>query len=117
MRVTCAVLNRYIATVQTSKHRFFTFLDANILPDDKLIAIGSDDAWMLGVLSSEMHAVWSLATGSRLGIGNDPVYNKSTCFECFAFPSGDEAPSRIRTLAEKLDTHRKRCLLYTSRCV
>ena len=32
-------LPRYIATVETSKHRFFTFLDQEILPDNKLIAI------------------------------------------------------------------------------
>ena len=30
-------LSRYIATVETSKHRFFTFLDSAILPDHKLI--------------------------------------------------------------------------------
>lgn len=56
-------LSRYVATVQTSKHRFFVFLDANILPDDKLIAVASDDAYHLGVLSSREHVVWALATG------------------------------------------------------
>ena len=86
MRAAVSSLSRYIATVQTSKHRFFTFLDAEILPDDKLIAIASDEAALLGVLSSHVHSVWALAAGARLGIGNDPVYNKSTCFECFAFP-------------------------------
>ena len=32
-------LDRYIATVETSKHRFFTFLDASILPDNMLVNI------------------------------------------------------------------------------
>ena len=102
-------LMRYIATVQTSKHRFFTFLDSEILPDDKLIAIATEDASILGILSSTTHAVWALAAGSRLGIGNDPVYNKTTCFGCFAFPPmTEEGRAILRNLAEQLDAHRKR---------
>jgi len=39
-------LSRYTATIETSKHRFFTFLDQSILPDNKLIAIASDDSFV-----------------------------------------------------------------------
>ncbi|MFO1507016.1 MAG: type IIL restriction-modification enzyme MmeI [Lysobacterales bacterium] len=100
-------LARYIATVQTSKHRFFVFLDAEILPDDKLIAIGSDDAFLLGVLSSQVHADWALAAGATLE--DRPVYNKSTCFDPFPFPAATDAQrARIRDLGEQLDAHRKR---------
>ena len=53
--------------------------------------------------------VWALAAGGRLGVGNDPRYNKTRCFEPFAFPLCEEATtSRIRALAESLDAHRKR---------
>ena len=51
-------LSRYIATVETSKHRFFVFLDEEILPDNKLINMALDDAWHLGILSSQYHVVW-----------------------------------------------------------
>ena len=34
-------LNRYIATVETSKHRVFVFLSGEILPDNMLIAIAT----------------------------------------------------------------------------
>ena len=34
---------RYIATGYTGTHRFFLFLDASVLPDDALVAIGIDD--------------------------------------------------------------------------
>ncbi|WP_230976748.1 type IIL restriction-modification enzyme MmeI [Pseudothauera rhizosphaerae] len=78
-------INRYVATVQTSKHRLFTFLDVAVLPDDKLIAITMDDSTWLGVLSSRIHVVWALATGATLE--DRPVYNKTTCFEAFPFPS------------------------------
>ncbi|MCH7227856.1 class I SAM-dependent DNA methyltransferase [Haloferula sp. A504] len=109
LRVALSGLRRYIATVETSKHRFFVFLDQEILPDNKLIAIASDDPFNLGVLSSLIHVAWALQTGGRLGVGNDPVYVKTRCFETFPFPALDEGPlkQRIRDLGEKLDAHRK----------
>jgi len=101
-------LNCYIATAQVSKHRFFSFLDSSILPDDKLIAIALDEPKWMGVLSSRIHALWSIAVGGALGVGNDPVYNKSRCFEAFPFPTlNDSSAARIGELAEKIDSHRK----------
>jgi hypothetical protein len=102
-------LQRFIATVETAKHRAFVFLDQTILPDNKLVAVASDDAFVLGVLSSRLHVVWALAAGGWLGVGNDPVYAKSRCFEPFPFPAAtDDQKQRIRVLAEQLDSHRKR---------
>lgn len=102
-------LKRYIATFETGKHRFFQFLEAEILPDNMLIAIALADAFHLGVLSSRIHVVYSLAAGGRLGVGNDPRYNKSRCFDPFPFPDCTETQKeRIRKLAEELDAHRKR---------
>jgi hypothetical protein len=104
-------LPRYIATVETAKHRVFQFLDASILPDNKLIAIGSDEAWLLGVLSSQIHRTWAIRAGGWLGMGNDPVYVKSRCFDPFPFPAADDLQKqRIRRIAEDLDAHRKRVL-------
>ena len=60
-------LRRYIATVETAKHRFFVFLDASILPDNMLVNIASSDAFVLGVLSSRIHVTWALAAGGTLG--------------------------------------------------
>ena len=113
LRPALAGLPRYIATVETAKHRLFQFLDASILPDNKLIAIALDDAFYLGVLSSRLHTVWALATGSWLGVGNDPVYVKSRCFETFPFPATDTGltpvlTEKIRNLAEQIDAHRKK---------
>ena len=101
-------LSRYIVTVETAKHRFFQFLDASILPDNMLVAIASADAWHLAVLSSRVHIVWALAAGGRLGVGNDPRYNKTRCFEPFPFPAASAAQqAELRTLGERLDAHRK----------
>ncbi|WP_157627118.1 class I SAM-dependent DNA methyltransferase [Spirosoma luteum] len=101
-------LSRYIATVETAKHRTFQFLDAEILPDNMLIAIALDDAYCLGILSSIIHIVWALAAGGDLG-GNTPRYNKTRCFDPFPFPDATpQQQDRIRGLAEQLDAHRKR---------
>lgn len=108
LRPALADLPRYIATVETTKHRLFQFLDAEILPDNMLIAIGLEDAAALAVLSSRLHVVWALAAGGRLGYGNDPRYNKSRCFDPFPFPNLTAAQkSRLRSLGEQLDGHRK----------
>ena len=99
-------LPRYIATVETSKHRFFQFLDASILPDNRLVCFAVADAYNLGVLNAKAHVLWSLTTGGVLE--DRPVYNKSLCFETFPFP--DPTPTqrqRIRELGEQLDAHRK----------
>lgn len=109
-------LSRYIATLETSKHRFFCFLSADNTPDSSLVTVADHDAATLGVLSSEVHVVWALATGGRLGKGNDPRYNKTRCFETFPFPDcGGVADAmhvysseRLRAHAERLDAHRKR---------
>jgi hypothetical protein len=102
-------LTRYIATGQVAKHRTFQFLDGAVLPDDKLIAIGLDSAVALGVLSSRSHAVWAVATGGRLGVGNDLVYSKSVCFDRFPFPVAmSPQAERIVRLAEQIDACRKR---------
>jgi hypothetical protein len=129
-------LPRYIATVETAKHRTFQFLEAAIAPDNMLVCIALEDACALGVLSSSVHVVWALGAGGRLGVGNDPRYNKSRCFDPFPFPDlhaadkfggpityaledangragefstiGEYPSDCIRNLAEQLDAHRKR---------
>lgn len=111
LRPVLANLPRYIATVETAKHRVFQFLDATILPDNKLVAIGLSDGYSLGVLSSCLHVPWAMRTGGWLGVGNDSVYVKSRCFDPFPFPDASDAQkATIGTIAEELDAHRKRML-------
>ena len=115
MRKQLAGLPRYIATVETTKHRTFQFLDASVLPDNMLIAIALNDVLALGILSSVLHVDWSLATGGTLE--DRPRYNKTRCFETFPFPSDDTGfndssslAAVIRDRAEAIDLHRKRVL-------
>jgi len=105
-------LTRYIATVETAKHRIFQFLDAAILPDNMLVVIGSDQAFHLGVLSSRIHVEWSLKAGGTLE--DRPRYNKSKVFDPFPFPEATPAQATaIATIAERLDRQRKEALAET----
>ena len=111
IRPALANLPRYIATVETAKHRVFQFLDASILPDNMLVAIGLNESYPLGVLSSRIHSNWALRAGGWLGMGNDPRYSKSRCFDPFPFPdTTDHQKSAIGAITEELDAHRKRVL-------
>ena len=95
-------------TVHTAKHRVFIFLEAAVLPDTTLVICAFDDACLLGVLSSQVHVLWSLAAGGRLGVGNDPRYNQTRCFDPFPFPDPTpEQQQKIRELGDRLDSHRK----------
>jgi hypothetical protein len=108
-RPALAGMARYIVTVKTAKHRLFTFLNEDVLFDSKLIAVASDDAFVLGVLSSSLHCAWALAAGGHLGVGNDPCYVIRSCFAAFPFPDATgPQKARIRALGEQLDGHRKR---------
>lgn len=91
MRAALLTLGRYIATSRVSKHRFFVFLDASVLPDTRLNLIARADDTTFGMLQSRMHELWSLAQSSVHGDGEDggrPTYNAKSCFETFPFPAG-----------------------------
>jgi hypothetical protein len=101
-------LMRYIATPETAKHRTFVFLDGKIIADNMVVNVGSDDAYVLGILSSRTHVVWALRAGGWLGVGNDPRYSKSKVFDPVPFPSpGELLKAQIRSVAEELDAFRK----------
>jgi type II restriction/modification system DNA methylase subunit YeeA len=79
-------LKRCIVTPEVSKHRVFVWMDTDTVPDHKLHVIARDDDYMMGVLQSRVHLVWTLAQCSWIGVGNDPSYSSSRTFEPFPFP-------------------------------
>jgi hypothetical protein len=87
-------------------HRIFTRIDSNCITDQGLIVFALDDAYFLGLLSSNVHISWTLANGGTLE--DRPRYNNSVCFEPFPFPDATlEQKEKIRQLGERLDRHRK----------
>ncbi|MGO8468347.1 class I SAM-dependent DNA methyltransferase [Rhizobium leguminosarum] len=111
MRAAFEGQSRYIGTTRTAKHKIFQFIDINVLPDTKIVAIADARAVTLGYLSSFVHRIWAFQTGGWLGIGNDHTYNHTECFEPFPFPAATETQVQtIGDIAEDLDAHRKRVL-------
>ena len=104
-------LGRYIATVDTARHRVFRFVEQGTVCDDKIVIVASDDAFHLGVLQSRIHLEWVLRAGGWLGMGNDSVYVKSRVFDPFPFPDTTLIQrSEIATAAEDLDSTRRTAL-------
>ena len=103
-------LPRFITTAETSRHRFFQFLDRNVRPDNMLVNIGSDADSLLAVLSSRVNVCWSIEAGGWLGMGNDPRYSKSRTFDPMPFPVGegsDNSGEALTELGDRLDSFRK----------
>lgn len=109
LRTALEGLPRYIVTVETAKHRWFRFLDAAVLPDNRLVCVASDDPYILGVLSSRAHQAWASAMGGRLE--DRPVYTKTNCFDAFPFPDVEiAAREEIAALADELEQRRGEAL-------
>lgn len=114
MRAALQPILRFIATPAVAKYRSFVWLNEKILPDQALLAIARADDSTFGILHSRIHEIWSLRMCTWLGVGNDPRYTPTTCFETFPFPVGmtpkDTADWRgaipadcpVKTQAEKI---------------
>jgi hypothetical protein len=104
LRRALSEVTRFIATVAHSKHRFFVWLPVTTSPDQALITVTRADDATFGVLHSRVHELWSLRLGTSIGVGNDPRYTPTTCFETFPFPGGltpaDTAHQRTELLSD-----------------
>ncbi|MGB1278138.1 MAG: type IIL restriction-modification enzyme MmeI, partial [Nannocystaceae bacterium] len=75
-----------VVTPETSRHRIFLPIHANICPDHTLHVLVGLDHFELGVLSSATHQLWARRMGGRQGAGNDTRYTSSRCFLTFPWP-------------------------------
>ncbi len=110
LRSAVADLASYFVTCETAKHRAFVIIPRKgTLIDGSVIAVASDDLFILGVLSSRIHRLWALKAGGRMGVGNDPRYQNEVCFDPFPFPVdiSTTLADAIRVEAEALDALRK----------
>ena len=89
LRGKLVLLNRYIATIETAKHRFFFFMPVEFAAEHSLIVIPRSDDMTFGMLESRCHNLWTMCMGSPYG--NHPSarrYNATRTFEPFPFPEG-----------------------------
>ncbi|MEE7463116.1 hypothetical protein MFUR16E_18630 [Methylobacterium fujisawaense] len=121
MRKSVEHLPRYIATCRTAAHRIFMFLEKETLCESKAVVIATADPAVLAILSSRVHVAFAERTGGWLGVGNDPTYNHSECFNPFPFPLAVDPAlafgsprfsqrERLQDLGERLDDFRKKRL-------
>jgi type II restriction/modification system DNA methylase subunit YeeA len=101
LKLALSGLARYVATPRVARHRLFVWLEGRTFPDSRVYAFARSDDYFFGVLQSRVHEVWSLTTSSRHGVGNDPTYNNTTCFETFPFPHGTQEDQWAISLAAK----------------
>ncbi len=117
MRRALAGLPRFLCTPRVAKHRLFVWLQGHTLADSATIAFARDDDYFFGVLHSRAHELWSLRMGTFLGVGNDPRYTPTTCFETFPLPwppgeepVGDHRVEAVAEAARRLDELRRNWL-------
>ncbi|MBN2581504.1 MAG: class I SAM-dependent DNA methyltransferase [Planctomycetes bacterium] len=88
---------RFLGTPNVTKHRLFTWLDGQVLPDHQLIVFARSDDYFFGVLHSSVHELWARRMGTQLReVESGFRYTPTTCFETFALPwppGGEPAPS------------------------
>ena len=80
--------SRLCATSLVAKYRLFRWIPTTVAPDTRIVVFPRDDDTFFGILSGRFHELWSLRIGTWHGVGNDPIYTPTTCFETFPFPEG-----------------------------
>ena len=103
MKAAIRSLSRYVATARDGKHRLFMWQPPSVVPDSQVVAITRADDTTFGILHSRLHELWSLRMCTWLGVGNDPRYTPTTCFETFPFPTGLTPADTAHQLTETLE--------------
>jgi len=118
MRAALATLPRYIATSRVSKHRIFTWLGSDVLPDSTVVAVASKSDYLFGVLHSRLHELWAFGMGTQLREKESgDRYTATSTFETFPFPwvpgtepVGDARVEAVAAAARALVEQRDRWL-------
>lgn len=69
------------------------FLNNNEIISNLALVIYDSDPWILGLLTSKMHLIWTGAVGGRLGSGYR--YSAEICYNTFPFPNISEKQKQI----------------------
>ena len=103
MRSALTALPRYFVLSAVTKHIYWRWLGSAVLPDKALIVVSRADDATFGILHSRFHELWSLRMCTWLGVGNDPRYTPTTCFETFPFPAGLTPADTAHQQTETID--------------
>jgi SAM-dependent methyltransferase len=97
---------KYFGVPRLSKWSIFISCEPNWLPGDLVVVVASDDLFIQGILSSEIHRQWVECQKSTLK--GDIRYTHTTCFETFPFPQSInlELVNAIRLAMDELNNYR-----------
>ncbi|BAZ46170.1 DNA modification methyltransferase related protein [Chondrocystis sp. NIES-4102] len=84
MREAIKPLSYYFTVPRVSKWAIFIPAPLDWLPGDSNVVVASEDYYILGILTSNIHRTWMNAQKSTLKA--DIAYTHKTCFETFPFP-------------------------------
>jgi hypothetical protein len=106
MRKAISSLSYYFAVPEVSKWAIFIPCPFEWLPGNKTKVVVSDDFYILGILTSNIHRTWMHAQKSTLKA--DIAYTHNTCFETFPFPQTvtGEIVEKIRAKTVELHEYR-----------
>jgi hypothetical protein len=99
-------LSAYFNIPRHSKWFIFIPAQLNWLPGDSTTVVASDDFYILGILTSQVHRLWVKAQSSTLE--DKTRYTHNTCFETFPFPQtpSSNLVEQIRATAQQLHQYR-----------
>ncbi|KAM3103634.1 DNA methyltransferase [Phormidesmis sp. 146-12] len=106
LRNAIAGLSHYFAVPRVSKWAVFISVPSTWLPGEKSVVFTSNDFYVLGILTSNVHRTWMDTQKSTLKA--DIAYTPTTCFETFPFPQSPSAKliEQIRNAALTLHEYR-----------
>jgi SAM-dependent methyltransferase len=103
MRKAIASLTCSFAVPRVSKWSIFTLFQSDWLAGDLNVVVASDDFYILGILTSDLHRHWVKAQSSTLE--DRTRYTHNTCFETFPFPQNCPAKTKIAIRAAMQELH------------
>lgn len=106
MRDALAPLSIHLAVPAHSKWVIFLPIAQNSLPNNSIKVVASDDFYILGILTSNVHRIWVKAQSSTLE--DRTRYTHNTCFETFPFPQTPTPQLIEKIRATALELHQYR---------
>ena len=98
LRDAISTLSCYFSVPRHSKWFIFLPCQLNWLPADSTTVVTSDDFYILGILTSNVHRTWVKAQSSTLK--GDTRYTHNTCFETFPFPQLEQDPRHLKDVGD-----------------
>jgi len=101
-----ANIKRILVKAQVSKTWAWAFVPNNLVYDQKLVVVTSDENYLFALLQSSLHWTWAAQYGATLRL--DMSYPITDCYETFPFPKSLEG---LEEIGELYYTHRQSIIL------